>query len=398
MRSPRNPATSRGYSTTDNKLVQQTKAFNSSRQLGTSESKSGIMQKTQSDYLLMNEDEIANKGFAVTGGGEYIVKSTQNYAKKKEPENGIIRNVSEYVLQDNGKYKLKDTGLYFIRRNSEYLSDVDHPFAPSSTENRKSFSSDDITRRNVRNLHTDSPSSSDFSSLSSGKQPNSQKSETGLVLTRVVRVLEATPPQFLMVPENYPIRSSSPTPTVFSTVGTNTVQVPPNTSHGNRLRQSRSTHRTPVNESHQNNRHTLFRHHSSPELFRERQFPVSNKNISRSPSPSRHRNFTSPDTASRNYLSPALSRRLTTTPIAGGYMNSNYLNPQMEGSSSYTDKDFNPPHLRPTPLKRLVRRKSLLSVSSTDPTSANSSSTSTSGSRSPMKSPLKTNIHGLVYI
>lgn len=396
------------FSVTPKKTVQ-----NDQIALDNRNSKPRLMHKSQTDYMLLNEKEIESSGYVMKDGGEYLVKATP----QKEEEEYILKNMSEYILQSNGKYKLRDSGQYLIRSNSEYLrnnSHSDHPFAPSSSETqRQSSKSDDIViQRNMRNVQrdrNDSPSS-DYSSLSSGQQSTSHKSATGLVLTRVVRVLEATPPQFLVVPQSYPTRSSSPTPTMVSSVATNTLPAPPNTGYGRRTKQrakSRSVTNTEristtnFEDAKSNTRHTLIQHHSSPDLFNgRRRSQISTKNISRSPSPNRLPRSVSPDPTSTTYMSSNYSRRHNSSPVASNYNNlsivdHNHLSPLTAASSS--DEQYQPPHLAPSPIKRLVRRTSLRSTSSAAPASGKSTTT-TSSNRSPMKSPLKTNIHGLVYI
>lgn len=377
---------------------------------------------SQSDYVVLREKDVNKSGFVVSAGGEILSKPNP-VEKPLESEEYILKDVSEYVLQNNGMYKLKDSGHYLIPSHSALLQGEtfsDHPFAPSSSDTsttRMSLSSDEfLQHRNSRHIQSDGfQSSSSDGSYYSGPRYIAAKGDTGITLTRVKNALEATPPQFLVVPQKESIsRSTSPTPTVRSSVGTNTFRAPPNTGHGKRIEERLK--RRHSKENGENNDKTsgtdkprLFHHHSSPELFRTKTKSLFSNDPSRDTSPIAGRNGR---TGRNRFLHPNRDHHHSSSAISspnrkGKLIDENYLSPLTGAYKTYSSEDGHegdddnssperPPHLTPSPVPSAKpRQKSAISTLSISPSIKSSSP---SISRSAHQSPLKINAHGLVFI
>ncbi|XP_018026163.1 uncharacterized protein LOC108681623 [Hyalella azteca] len=360
----------------------------------------------QHNFAFLKERDDSRGVYTVKRGDELF---RGNIADTKQEEGFIFQEVSEYVLQSNGLYKLADTGKLLIPKSSAIVrqADVnDHPFAPSSSDTKRmSVQSDDVLQlRNTRNnLERFSSSSSNESSQSAPKMMT-HGTDTGLVLTRVKKALEATPPQFLQVPEKEAIsRGTSPSPTLRSTIGTNTARAPPNTGYGERI-QDRVRRRQSNSKSEKDDsggpKYTLFHHHSSPELFRGKHKSIFSTDVSRDGSPVAGRRGAA---TKEQFLSPTVNQALKSLSTGSvtrvnslQKIDSNFLSP-LTGTYSRSGGNLNENSSsdKPSSDRNRVRQKSAVSTISISPSIK--SSTPSIG-RSAHQTPIKINAHGLVYI
>ena len=364
-----------------------------------------------------------NSSSSSIAGGNSSIRSSgskvgYNYSDKNTEY--VLKSFSEFVLQENGTYKIEKSGNVLVPsaagEGRQIIPINDHPFAPpSADELRPSLSSHEmINYRNSKNLDPSRTrsSSSGYSSLPSRNKSSYQKAETNMVLAKVVGVLEATPPQFLVAPDTESRRALSPTPTLMSSVGVNTLPAPPNTGHGrrneDRSRRRALSREVPAKYRDVEPNSRLFPHHSSPELYRDNYKAILNVGgrQSRSPSPNTGLSHSlSPAPTSSHYLSPVIARRATLARIRQGQKTndgSSSISEDTEetkstsSSSRTTDFILERPvlHLTPTPSKRMSRRKSTGSTLSVSPSEGGI----TLIDRGPNKSPLRKDIHGLVSI
>ena len=288
----------------------------------------------------------------------------------------VLKTVQELVLQDNGKYRVKNSANCLINSKSDILRKgviTEHPFAPS--DSRQVFTSDEMTKYRNRKNFSQRSDSSGYSSLSStGTRSMTKKSPTGLMLNRVVKILEATPPHFLVVPENKLSRVSSPSQTRLTSVGTNTIIAPPNSGDV-----AKPHHLKPYN--------------SSPNLLENRKTVQEVSSMSTTPSKTR---------PTQHWLEPPSA--VKPSRFSGGFhsrCNETTPSPDASASSStaeLTTSPDRPPHLSPSPYKSYRRSRSTGSLLSVPNSNRSGRSSALSNVSSLSKSNIKVNSLGLVYI